>query len=175
MRKLKNNELERISIKQFKAAKKTPIILILDNIRSALNVGSIFRTADAFLIKKIILCGITACPPNKEIQKAALGSTETVDWVKTSETLKTVKDLKEKGYHIIAVEQTEDSTYLQSTEKHEKPIALIFGNEVKGVSQQVINISNQIIEIPQFGTKHSLNISVSAGIVIWEMWKNLQV
>lgn len=175
MRKLKNNELGRISVEEFKATEKTPIILVLDNIRSALNVGSIFRTADAFLIEKIILCGITACPPNKEIQKAALGSTETVDWEKASETFKTVKELKEKGYHTIAVEQTKNSTYLENTEKYKKPLVLIFGNEVKGVSQKVINISNQVVEIPQFGTKHSLNISVSAGIVIWEMWKNIRI
>ena len=174
MRKLKNNELQRISVKDFKSAKKTPIIVVLDNVRSAMNVGSIFRTADAFIIEKIYLCGITACPPNKEILKTAIGANETVAWEYVKETTDIVTKLKTENHHIVGVEQTENTTLLQNFENPNKIIALIFGNEVFGVSEEVINLCDECIEIPQFGTKHSLNISVSAGIVIWEIWNKMK-
>ena len=174
MRKLKNNELQRISVKDFKSAKKTPIIVVLDNVRSAMNVGSIFRTADAFIIEKIYLCGITACPPNKEILKTAIGANETVAWEYVKETTDIVTKLKTENHHIVGVEQTENTTLLQNFENPNKKISLIFGNEVFGVSEEVINLCDECIEIPQFGTKHSLNISVSAGIVIWEIWKKMK-
>ena len=174
MRKLKNNELQRISVKDFKSAKKTPIIVVLDNVRSAMNVGSIFRTADAFIIEKIYLCGITACPPNKEILKTAIGANETVAWEYVKETTDIVTKLKTENHHIVGVEQTENTTLLQNFENPNKKIVLIFGNEVFGVSEEVINLCDEYIEIPQFGTKHSLNISVSAGIVIWEIWKKMK-
>ena len=173
MKKLKNKDLQRITIEEFKSAKKTPITIVLDNVRSALNVGSVFRTADAFLIENIILCGITACPPNKEIRKAALGSTDSVIWEYSDNTLKSVSQLIEKGYYVVGVEQAEKSTMLNNFKLPNKPIAMIMGNEVNGVAQEVIDICNQVIEIPQFGTKHSLNISVTTGIVIWDLWKKL--
>jgi len=172
MRKLKNSELERISTEDFKNAKKSPIILVLDNIRSAMNVGSVFRTADAFLIEKIYLCGITATPPNKELLKTALGANNSVDWEYVEETLIIIKRLKKDNHHIVGVEQTEKATLLNNFEIPNNKIALIFGNEVFGVNQESIDLCDECIEIPQFGTKHSLNISVSAGIVIWEIWKN---
>ncbi|MEE2953599.1 MAG: TrmH family RNA methyltransferase [Bacteroidota bacterium] len=174
MRKLQNNELKRLSVEQFIHSKKQPIVVVLDNIRSALNVGAIFRLADCFLLEKIILCGITACPPDKNINKVALGSTESVKWEHESKIEDAVKKLKKKKYRIIAVEQVEKATYLDKYDNNQTPIALIFGNEVNGVSQNIINISDEVIEIPQFGTKHSLNISVSAGIVIWELWKKIK-
>jgi 23S rRNA (guanosine2251-2'-O)-methyltransferase len=167
MRKLKNNELKRITIEEFKRTKKKPITIILDNIRSAHNVGSIFRTSDAFLIKKIILCGITPTPPNNDIRKSALGSTESVDWEYYENTAEAVNILKKEGYEIIAVEQVEKSTRLTKF-KSIKPIALIFGHEVNGVQQKIIDMCDQTIEITQWGTKHSLNISISAGIVLWK-------
>ena len=167
MRKLKNNELKRITIEEFKRTKKKPITIILDNIRSAHNVGSIFRTSDAFLIKKIILCGITPTPPNNDIRKSALGSTESVDWEYQENTSEAVNVLKKEGYEIIAVEQVEKSTRLTKF-KSIKPIALIFGHEVNGVQQKIIDMCDQTIEITQWGTKHSLNISISAGIVLWK-------
>ena len=173
MRKLKNNELERINIEEFKHTKKTPITIILDNIRSAINVGSIFRTSDAFLVENIILCGITATPPNKEIRKAALGATNSVKWEFFENTIDAVNKLKAEDYNIIGVEQADKSTMLNNITLPKKPIAIILGNEVNGVTQEVINMCNSVIEIPQFGTKHSLNISVTAGIVIWELWKKL--
>jgi len=167
MRKLKNNELKRITIEEFKITKKKPITIILDNIRSAHNVGSIFRTSDAFLIKKIILCGITPTPPNNDIRKSALGSTESVDWEYQENTENAVNILKKEDYEIIAVEQVEESTSLIKF-KSTKPIALIFGHEVDGVQQKIIDMCDQTIEITQWGTKHSLNISISAGIVLWK-------
>ena len=167
MRKLKNNELKRITIEEFKITKKKPITIILDNIRSAHNVGSIFRTSDAFLIKKIILCGITPTPPNNDIRKSALGSTESVDWEYQENTEHAVNILKKEDYEIIAVEQVEESTSLIKF-KSTKPIALIFGHEVDGVQQKIIDMCDQTIEITQWGTKHSLNISISAGIVLWK-------
>ena len=173
MRKLKNNELGRINIEEFKHATKTPITIILDNVRSAINVGSIFRTSDAFLIENIILCGITATPPDKEIRKAALGSTDSVKWEFFENTIDAVKELKDEDYHIIGVEQADKSTMLNDIRLPKKPIAMIMGNEVNGVTQEVIDVCNAVIEIPQFGTKHSLNISVTTGIVIWELWRKL--
>jgi len=173
MKKLKNNELGRINIKEFKRATKTPITIILDNVRSAINVGSIFRTSDAFLIENIILCGITATPPDKEIRKAALGSTNSVKWESFENTIDAVSKLKDEGYHIIGIEQADKSTMLNNFSLPKKPIAIIMGNEVNGVSQEIIDVCNAVIEIPQFGTKHSLNISVTTGIVIWDLWKKL--
>lgn len=173
MRKLKNNELERISIEEFKNAKKTPITIILDNVRSALNVGSIFRTSDAFLINKIILCGITAIPPNKEIRKTALGSTESVIWEYAKNTIDIITNLKKEGVYVIAIEQTECAKSLNTFNLPNQPLAIVLGNEVNGVSQEAVDKCNEVIEIPQFGIKHSLNISVAAGIAIWEIYKKL--
>jgi tRNA G18 (ribose-2'-O)-methylase SpoU len=171
-RKLKNEELNRISIDQFKSTEKTPIVIVLDNIRSLNNIGSVFRTADAFLIEAIYLCGITAQPPHREIQKTALGATESVAWKYFESTNAALKELKESGYKIAAIEQAENSTFLNDFNVlKEDKIAVIFGNEVKGVDQEAIDLSDVVIEIPQFGTKHSLNISVSTGIVIWEIFK----
>ncbi len=174
MRKLKNSELKRISSAEFKKAKKTPIILVLDNVRSAMNVGSVFRTADAFIIEKIYLCGITATPPNKEILKTALGAQETVDWQHMQDVTTLIKSLKQSGNYIVSVEQVENATALNEFKLPKKKIVLVFGNEVFGVNQQIINLCDESIEIPQFGTKHSLNISVSAGIVMWELWKKMK-
>lgn len=174
MRKLANEELDRKNIQEFKAAKKTPIILILDDIRSLHNIGSVFRTCDAFLIEKIYLCGITATPPNKEIHKTALGATETVDWTYVEDVLHIIDSLKAENTRVYAIEQTENSIMLNQFEpiKNQK-IALIFGNEVKGVSQKAIDLSEGVIEIPQLGSKHSLNIAVSAGIVVWDLFQKM--
>jgi len=173
MKKLKNKDLQRINIEAFKSAEKTPITIVLDNVRSALNVGSVFRTSDAFLIENIILCGITATPPNKEIRKAALGSTDSVNWKYIKNTTDAVKQLIKDGYHVLGIEQADKSTKLNEFELPKKAIAIILGNEVNGVDQQVIDLCNEVIEIPQFGTKHSLNIAVTSGIVIWDLWKKL--
>ena len=176
MKKLKNSELSRLSIDEFKNSSKTPVIVILDNIRSAHNVGSVFRTCDAFLIDKIILCGITAIPPNKEIRKTALGSSESVDWRYYKNTEEVIMRLKKKDYQIIAVEQANKSIKLESFRpENEKKYAIIFGNEIKGISQKIIDNSDSVIEIPQFGTKHSLNVSVSAGIVIWDIFSKISL
>lgn len=168
--KLSLSELNRIGVEEFKKKKKNPILIVLDNIRSMNNVGSVFRTSDAFLIEKIYLCGITPKPPHREIQKTALGATETVDWEYKSSTIDAINELKDRGYIIYSVEQTKNSIMLNdfSFPKGEK-LAIVFGNEVDGVAQEVINLCEGTIEIPQFGTKHSLNISVSAGIVIWDL------
>ena len=174
MKKLKNKDLQRINIEEFKIAKKTPITIILDNVRSALNVGSIFRTSDAFLIESIILCGITATPPNKEIRKAALGSTDSVNWIYFKNTTDAVHQLIKDGYYVVGVEQVDKSTLLNEFVIPKKPIAIILGNEVNGVDQRAINLCNEVIEIPQFGTKHSLNIAVTTGILIWDLWKKLK-
>ena len=171
MKKLKNKDLQRINIEAFKRAEKTPITIVLDNVRSALNVGSVFRTSDAFLIENIILCGITATPPNKEIRKAALGSTNSVNWKYIKNTTDAVKQLIKDGYYVVGIEQADKSTQLNEFELPKKPIAIILGNEVNGVDQQAIDLCNEVIEIPQFGTKHSLNIAVTSGIVIWDLWK----
>ena len=175
MRKLKNNELDRLSIDEFKDSKKTPIIIILDNIRSLNNIGSVFRTSDAFLIEKIYLCGITAKPPHKDIHKTALGSTDTVDWEYVENTLELVEKLQSQNVQICSIEQAENATMLNkfNPEKNTE-YALVFGNEVKGVSQDVVSASNLVLEIPQFGTKHSLNISVSCGVVIWDVFSKLK-
>ena len=173
MKKLKNKDLQRINIEAFKSAEKTPITIVLDNVRSALNVGSVFRTSDAFLIENIILCGITATPPNKEIRKAALGSTDSVNWKYIKNTTDAVKQLIKEGYYVVGIEQADKSTKLNEFELPKKPIAIILGNEVNGVDQQAIDLCNEVIEIPQFGTKHSLNMSVTTGIVIWDLWKKL--
>ena len=175
MRKLKNNELGRISVENFKKEEKTPIVVVLDNVRSAFNVGSVFRTSDAFRIERIYLCGITACPPHKDIRKSALGSTESVDWQKIDFTEKIISELKLKGYNVYAVEQTSESILLNDFKRNDIPIAFVFGNEVNGVSQEVINLCDGSIEIPQIGIKHSLNISVSAGIILWDFWKKISM
>lgn len=174
MRKLANEELNRISKDEFKESEKTPIIVILDDIRSLHNIGSVFRTSDAFLLEKIYLCGITATPPNKEIHKTALGATDTVTWEYAKDVLEVIQKLKNENVKIFSVEQTENSIMLNDfqVETNER-YALIFGNEVKGVSQEAINLSDGVIEIPQLGSKHSLNISVSAGIVIWDLFQKL--
>jgi tRNA G18 (ribose-2'-O)-methylase SpoU len=172
MQKIKNEDLGRKTIEEFKRSEKLPLVLVLDNVRSLNNVGSAFRTADSFLLEHVYLCGLTGTPPNKEIEKTALGATETVSWKHFKNTLEAVENLKQNGYKVVAIEQVENSTYLQnfSSEKDQK-LALIFGNEVYGVEQEVINACDGTIEIPQLGTKHSLNISVSIGIVIWEIAK----
>jgi len=176
MRKLKNSELERLSVDDFKQANKTPIVIILDNIRSLNNVGSVFRTSDAFLIEKIYLCGITAKPPHKDIHKTALGSTETVDWDYAEKTLALVNKLKTENYKVVSIEQAEKAIMLNNFKiKKNTKYAIVFGNEVKGVAQDVVNASDAVIEIPQFGTKHSLNISVSCGVVIWDLFSKLKV
>jgi tRNA G18 (ribose-2'-O)-methylase SpoU len=175
MRKLKNSELERVSIETFKKIEKTPLIIILDNIRSLNNIGSVFRTSDAFLIEKIYLCGITATPPHKDIHKTALGSTDTVAWEYAKNTLELVKKLKSENIKVISIEQAENATMLNDfVPKQKTTYALVFGNEVKGVSQDVVSSSDLILEIPQFGTKHSLNISVSCGIVVWDLFSKLK-
>lgn len=167
--KLKNEELERLSIEEFRASEKNKIVVVLDNVRSLNNVGSVFRTADAFLVEELLLCGYTGTPPNKEIEKTALGATQTVKWSYCASTLEAVNALKAKNYKVFSVEQAEKSIALNAFEKTNDPLALVFGNEVYGVEQDIINISDGVIEIPQIGTKHSLNISVSAGIVLWEL------
>jgi 23S rRNA (guanosine2251-2'-O)-methyltransferase len=174
MRKLANEELDRKNIEEFKEASKTPIIIILDDIRSLHNIGSVFRSSDAFLVEKIYLCGITAVPPNKEIHKTALGATETVTWEYAENVLDVIEKLKQDKISVYAIEQTENSIMLNDfqTEPNQK-YALIFGNEVKGVHQKAINASDGVIEIPQLGSKHSLNISVTAGIVIWDLFQKM--
>lgn len=175
MRKLANEELNRKSVDEFKESSKTPLVIVLDNVRSLNNVGSVFRTADAFLLQSIYLCGITGTPPNKEIQKTALGATETVEWKYTETTLQAVSELKNNGYLICAVEQAESATMLHDFLPREgQKVAVIFGNEVKGVEQGVVDQSHHVLEIPQLGTKHSLNIAVSVGIVVWDLFRKLR-
>lgn len=174
MRKLENSELERKSIEDFKTATKTPLILILDDVRSLNNIGSVFRTADAFLIEKIYLCGITATPPNKEIHKTALGATETVDWEYAQDVVSVIQKLKSDSVKVFAIEQVENAILLQDFSINvNKKYAVVFGNEVFGVNQKAIEICDGTIEIPQLGTKHSLNIAVSAGIVVWDLFKKI--
>ncbi|MEM6719175.1 MAG: RNA methyltransferase [Bacteroidota bacterium] len=175
MRKLKNSELNRLSVDEFKSSPKTSLIIILDNIRSLNNIGSVFRTSDAFLIEKIYLCGITAKPPHKDIHRTALGATETVAWEHRKDTLSLVKELQEKNVKVASIEQAENAIMLNEfNPDKENTYALVFGNEVKGVQQEVVSASDYVIEIPQFGTKHSLNISVSAGVVIWDVFEKLR-
>jgi 23S rRNA (guanosine2251-2'-O)-methyltransferase len=175
MRKLRNEELDRLSPEEVKSAKKNPLVIVLDNIRSRHNVGSAFRTADAFLCEKILLCGITAQPPHREIHKSALGATDTVAWEYHENTAEAVKILKDQGYQIASVEQADKSTSLEKFRvEGDKKIALVFGNEVKGVSEDIVLDSDVVIEIPQFGTKHSVNVSVSIGIVLWDLISKLK-
>ena len=174
MKKLKSNEIKTITIDEFKKCKKTPLVIVLDNIRSALNVGSIFRTSDTFLVDKILLCGITACPPHKDIRKSGLGADSSVDWGYYSSTVDAVNTLIKKNYTIVSVEQTSKSNSLDNVKLPDMPFALVFGNEVNGVSQEVINLCKRSVEIPQHGTKHSLNVSVAAGIVIWKYYEMLK-
>jgi 23S rRNA (guanosine2251-2'-O)-methyltransferase len=174
MHKLKMNELNRLTIGEFKMIEKIPIVIVLDNIRSQNNIGSIFRTADAFRISELHLCGITATPPHREIHKTALGATESVSWKYFPSTMDSIRELKNEGFNIYAIEQT---TYSIPIDRFDLPgnvkIAVIFGNEVQGVDENVIQEVNTCLEIPQFGTKHSLNVSVAAGIVIWDLFKKI--
>jgi tRNA G18 (ribose-2'-O)-methylase SpoU len=176
MRKLTMPELNRMTVDEFKATEKTPIVVVLDNIRSQNNTGSVFRTADAFRLEGVYLCGFTATPPHPEIRKTALGSTESVDWQYFATTTSAIKQLMEQGYHIIAVEQTEGSIFLQD---YHPPagikIAVIFGNEVNGVEDEVLELAEQCLEIPQFGTKHSINVSVAVGIVVWDLFLKMKI
>jgi len=167
------DELGRKTTEEFRHAQKTPVVIVLDNVRSMNNIGSVFRTADAFLLEGIYLCGVTATPPHREIQKTALGATESVSWKHFDTTMDAVNELKAQGYTVYSVEQAENSTMLDKLTVSDKKIALVFGNEVSGVEQSVIDASAGCIEIPQYGTKHSINLSVSVGIVIWEVVKKM--
>lgn len=176
MRKLKVTEMNRLNVEQFKHADKLPLVVVLDEVRSLYNVGSVFRTSDAFRVAKICLCGITAVPPHPEIHKTALGAEDSVEWAYFEHTEDAVRRLREEGYFIYSVEQVEGSTKLNhlQLDDHEK-YAVILGNEVKGVQQQVVDMSDGCIEIPQFGTKHSLNVSITGGIIIWEFARLLRL
>nr|WP_320117210.1 RNA methyltransferase [uncultured Marinifilum sp.] len=174
MRKLKNSELDRKSIEEFKQSEKTPIIIVLDNVRSLNNIGSVFRTSDALLIEAVYLCGITATPPHRELHKTALGAEDSVQWEYFKNTEDAVRKLKEIDFKIYSVEQAENSISLENFKTNsDQKYALIFGNEVKGVQQKIVDSSDGCIEIPQFGTKHSFNISVSCGIVLWDLFSKL--
>jgi len=169
MRKLTMDDLNRDSVEDFKNKKKIPLVLVLDNVRSLNNVGSVFRTADAFMVEKVYLCGITGTPPHRDIEKTALGATESVEWVHVPETTELIKALKAAGYQVISIEQAENSVKLHEfSPEPGKHYAFVLGNEVFGVEQEVINMSDVVLEIPQFGTKHSLNISVATGVVVWD-------
>lgn len=170
MRKLKITEMERLSVAEYKASEGQPIVVVLDHIRSLYNVGSVFRSSDAFRIKLVVLCGITAQPPHPEIHKTALGAEESVCWKYFSRTEDAVEWLRQQGYTVLAIEQCEGSTMLQDFQKKpEGKYAIVLGNEVKGVQQQVVDMCDGCLEIPQYGTKHSLNVSVAAGIVLWHL------
>jgi 23S rRNA (guanosine2251-2'-O)-methyltransferase len=172
MKKLSLKELNRVSLKEFKQQDKMPFVFVLDNVRSALNVGSVFRTSDAFAVEKMYLCGITAKPPHKEILKTAIGATDAVAWEYFSSTIEAIQELKKAGYIIIGIEQTNESLSLESFQLDKsKKYAIVLGNEVDGVSNEALALTNMCIEIPQFGTKHSLNVSVCAGVVIWDFLK----
>lgn len=175
MRKLRNSELNRLTVDEYKNITKTPLVVVLDNIRSCNNVGSVFRTSDAFLVEKIYLCGITATPPNKEIHKTALDAEKSVDWEYLEKTEDTVVKLQKDGFTVFAIEQVENSILLNeyNPAPNEK-LAVVLGNEVKGVQQKVVTMCDGSIEIPQFGTKHSFNISVSAGIVLWDLFQKME-
>jgi 23S rRNA (guanosine2251-2'-O)-methyltransferase len=174
MRKLLNEELGRLSVEAFKKARKIPVVVLLDNVRSQNNIGSVFRTADAFRLERVILCGITATPPHREIHKTALGATESVRWEYREDTSSAVAELKKQGYQILSVEQAEGAVRLDQLKIFpDRKYALVLGHEIRGVDQRIVDMSDQCIEIPQFGTKHSLNISVAAGIVIWDIFKQL--
>ncbi len=173
MKKLTLRELNRVSVEDFQVMSKSPVVLVMDNIRSALNVGSAFRTGDAFAVEKVVLCGITAQPPHREILKTAIGATASVTWEYHEDTLDAIERLRNDGYQIVAVEQAVESKSLEIFPFSEKEkYALVFGNEVTGVAQPVMDVIDHCIEIPQFGTKHSLNISVSIGVVLWEFIRN---
>ncbi|WP_053978168.1 RNA methyltransferase [Mangrovimonas xylaniphaga] len=175
MRKLKNSELDRLSVEEFKTSEKTPLIIVLDNIRSLNNIGSVFRTSDAFLVEKIYLCGITATPPHKDIHKTALGSTDTVTWEYAKDTMEVVEKLQAENVKVVSIEQAENAVMLNDfTPEANTRYALVFGNEVKGVAQKVVSASDMVLEIPQYGTKHSLNISVSCGVVVWDVFSKLK-
>lgn len=175
MRKLKVTELNRISVEEFKEAQKLPLVVVLDNVRSVYNVGSVFRTCDAFRIESIYLCGISAQPPQIELHKTALGAEFTVDWQYFKDTKEAVRSLQQQGYIVYSVEQAEGSIMLQDLELDKtKKYAIVMGHEVKGVQQEVVDMSDGCIEIPQYGTKHSLNVSVTTGIVIWDLFKKLR-
>ncbi len=172
MKKLSMDELNRLSTEEFRRSKKMPVRVVLDNVRSLNNIGSVFRTSDAFRVECIHLCGITACPPHREIQKTALGATESVDWKYHEHTEDALKELRESGYHILSVEQTKGSISLAELDAAKlAKTAVVFGNEVHGVQQSIVDLSDQSLEIPQMGTKHSLNVSVSAGIVLWSFFR----
>lgn len=174
MRKLKNSELSRKTISEYKGAKKSPIVIVLDNVRSLNNIGSVFRTGDCLLAERVVLCGISATPPHRDIHKTALGATESVDWVYYEKCVDAIVDLKKEGYIIIGIEQVEGAIQLQDFDPvNDKKYAIIFGHEVKGISQEIIDRCDLCLEIPQYGTKHSFNISVSAGIVIWDIFRKL--
>ena len=176
MRKLSTSELNRKTTEEFTKSEKTPIVVVLDNVRSLNNIGSLFRTADAFLLESIYLCGISATPPHKEIYKTALGAEETVPWKYFETTDAAIEELKNSGYILVAVEQTENSISLEDFAiNSDLKYALVFGNEVKGVQQEIIDKCDFSVEIPQFGTKHSFNVSVSAGIVLWEWYRVLML
>lgn len=176
MRKLSNDELGRVEVSEFSTVKKMPVVVVLDNVRSHLNVGSVFRSCDAFPVEALYLCGITGVPPHRDIQKTALGATETVQWKYFENAETAIEKLKANGYKILSVEQAEGSTALQSlADLMKQPIAFVFGNEVDGVQQNIVSKSDYCIEIPQFGSKHSLNISVSAGVVLWEAARNFYI
>lgn len=174
MRKLKIFELNRLSVDEFKLADKLPLVVVLDEVRSLHNIGSVFRTSDAFLVNCIYLCGITATPPHPEMHKTALGAEDSVDWIYKKHTLDAIEELHQKGYMVLAIEQVEGSTMLGDlTLDPDKKYAIVMGNEVKGVQQEVVNACDGCIEIPQYGTKHSLNVSVTTGIVLWEFANKL--
>jgi tRNA G18 (ribose-2'-O)-methylase SpoU len=174
MLKKQMDELDRLSTEEFHRSAKSPLVVVLENVRSMHNVGSVFRTCDAFLVEKIYLCGFTPTPPHREIQKTALGATETVSWEAVTETHQLIKDLKEQGYLVYAVEQIHSSISLDLFfPEKDKKIVLVFGNEADGVSEETIQLCNGAIEIPQFGSKHSFNISVSAGIVLWDVMSKI--
>ena len=176
MRKLLNEELDRLGVKEYKESKKIPVLVVLDNIRSQNNIGSVFRSVDAFRLEGIYLCGITATPPHREIHKTALGATESVSWSYFEETIEALIKLKEKKYQILSVEQVEGAMSLDQLKLlPNQKYALVLGHEVRGVDQKVVDMSDYCVEIPQYGTKHSLNISVAAGIVIWEVFKKFSL
>jgi tRNA G18 (ribose-2'-O)-methylase SpoU len=173
MRKLLNEELGRVSAEEFKQQAKMPVALLLDNVRSQHNVGAAFRTADAFAVREVVLCGICATPPNAEMHKSALGAENTVAWRYFESALQAARQLKAEGYELVAVEQAEGSLMLNEFTLTEKPCALVFGNEVRGVAQEVVDECSRCVEIPQHGTKHSLNVSVSIGVALWEVCRNV--
>ncbi len=174
MRKLKITELNRLSVDEFKEAEKLPLVVVLDEVRSLHNIGSVFRTSDAFLVDRIYLCGITATPPHPEMHKTALGAEDTVEWRYKKHTMEAVQELHDEGFTVLAIEQVEGSTMLDQLElEADKKYAIIMGNEVKGVNQEVVNVCDGCIEIPQYGTKHSLNVSVTTGIILWEFANKL--